>query len=81
MFEKYKLYYAEKEFKIKQNILNEKKTKKYLFLKPSTLHDPINDKITKEHKLKSFNQYIFWKEKFLRDNLSQDKSLIKNFLI
>ena len=28
MYEKYKLYYAEKEFKIKQKILDEKKTKK-----------------------------------------------------
>ena len=84
MFEKYKLYYAEKEFKIKQNILNEKKTKKYLFLKPSIIHDPVNDKITKEHKLNLnllIKTYFEILEKFLRDNLSQDKSVIRNFLI
>ena len=84
MYEKYKLYYAEKEFKIKQNILNEKKTKKYLFLKPSIIHDPVNDKITKEHKLNLnllIKTYFEILEKFLRDNLSQDKSVIRNFLI
>ena len=84
MFEKYKLYYAEKEFKIKQNILNEKKTKKYLFLKQSIINDPINDKITKEHKLNLnllIKTYFEILEKFLRDNLSQNKSVIRNFLI
>ena len=83
MYEKYKLYYAEKEFKIKDKILDFKKTKKYSFLKPSTIIDPVNDRITKEHKvnlnllIKSYFEIL---EKFLKENLSQDKNVIRNFL-
>ena len=84
MYEKYKLYYAEKEFKIKQKFLDEKKTKKYLFLKPSIIHDSVNDRITKEHKLNLnvlIKSYFEILEKFLKENLSQDKAIIRNFLI
>ena len=84
MYEKYKLYYAEKEFKIKQKVLDEKKTKKYLFLKPSIIHDSVNDRITKEHKLNLnilIKSYFEILEKFLKENLSQDKNVIRNFLI
>ena len=84
MYEKYKLYYAEKEFKIKQKKLNEKKTKKFLFLKPSIIHDPVNDRITKEHKINLnvlIRIYFEILEKFLKENLSQDKKVIRNFLI
>ena len=84
MYEKYKLYYAEKEFKIKQKFLDEKKTKKYLFLKPSVIHDSVNDRITKEHKLNLnvlIKCYFEILEKFLKENLSQDKKVIRNFLI
>ena len=83
MYEKYKLYYAEKEFKIKDKILDFKKSKKYTFLKPSTIIDPVNDRITKEHKvnlnllIKSYFEIL---EKFLKENLSQDKNVIRNFL-
>jgi len=84
MYEKYKLYYAEKEFKIKQKLLDEKKTKKYSFLKPSIIHDPTNDKITKEHKINLnvlIKSYFEILEKFLKDNLSKDKSVIQEFII
>ena len=86
MYEKYKLYYAEKEFKIKQKYLNENeiKNKKYQFLKPSIINDPINDRITKEHKINLnvlIKTYFEILEKFLRENLSQEKSEIRNFLI
>ena len=83
MYEKYKLYYAEKEFKIKQKTLKEKKSK-YIFLNPSIIHDDINDKITKEHKINLnllIKTYFEILEKFLKDNLSQDKSVIRNFMI
>ena len=84
MYEKYKLYYAEKEFKIKQKFLDEKRTKKYVFLKPSVIHDSVNDKITKEHRLNLnmlIKTYFEILEKFLKENLSQDKSVIRNFMI
>ena len=84
MYEKYKLYYAEKEFKIKQKFLDEKKTKKFIFLKPSIIHDSVNDKITKEHRLNLnvlIKTYLEILEKFLRENLSQDKKVIRNFMI
>ena len=86
MYEKYKLYYAEKEFKIKQKYLDDKevKNRKYQFLKPSIINDPINDKITKEHKINLnmlIKTYFEILEKFLKENLSQDKSIIRNFLI
>jgi len=83
MYEKYKLYYAEKEFKIKDKILDPKKNPKYSFLKQSTVIDPVNDRITKEHKvnlnllIKSYFEIL---EKFLKENLSQDKNVIRNFL-
>ena len=82
MFEKYKICYAEKEYKIKQKILDEKK--KYTFLKPSIIHDSVNDKITKEHKLNLnilIKTYLEILEKFLKENLSQNKSEIRNFMI
>ncbi len=84
MYEKYKLYYAEKEFKIKQKILNEKKSKKFAFLKPSIINDPVNDRITKEHKINLnmlIKTYFEILEIFLKENLSQDKMVIRNFLI
>ena len=85
MFEKYKLYYAEKEFKIKQKFLEDNKyKKKYFFLKPSIIHDPVNDRITKEHKINLnilIKTYFEILEKFLKENLSQDKNVIRNFLI
>ena len=84
MYEKYKLYYAEKEFKIKQKYLDPKKNKKFLFLKPSIINDPVNDRITKEHKINLnvlIRIYFEILEKFLKENLSQDKKVIRNFLI
>ena len=84
MYEKYKTYYAEKEFKIKQKFLNEKKTKKYNFLKASIIHDKVNDRITKEHKINLnllIKSYLEILEKFLKENLSQDKNIIRNFII
>ena len=58
LYEKYRLYYEEKEFKIKQKYFNSDKdskkkkyTKKFLFLKDCLIKDPVNDKITKENKL------------------------------
>ena len=84
MYEKYKLYYAEKEFKIKQKNLDEKRTKKYLFLKPSIIHDSVNDRISKEHKINLsvlIKSYFEILEKFLKENLSQNNAVIRNFLI
>ena len=84
IFEKYKLYYAEKEFKIKQKYLDSNRTKKYAFLKPAIINDPINDRITKEHKINLnvlIKVYFEILEKFLKENLSQDIKIIRNFLI
>ena len=84
MYEKYKLYYAEKEFKIKQKFLDEKKTKKFTFLKPSIIYDPVNDRITKEHKINLnllIKTYLEILEKFLKENLSQDKNIIRDFML
>ena len=84
MYEKYKLYYAEKEFKIKQKCLDEKKTKKFTFLKPSIIHDPVNDRITKEHKINLnmlIRTYLEILEKFLKEKLSQDKNVIREFIL
>ena len=60
------------------------KKKKYTFLKPSIIHDSVNDKITKEHKLNLnilIKTYLEILEKFLKENLSQNKSEIRNFMI
>ena len=84
MYEKYIKYYSDKEFKIKQKYLDEKKSKRYSFLKPSLIYDPINDKITKEHKINLntlLKSYFAILEKFLYANLSQDNNKIKNFMI
>ena len=65
LYEKYKLYYEEKEFKIKQKYIDQIKVekeekykklrKKYEFLKPCVIDDPVNDKITKEKKFIFFS--------------------------
>ena len=81
MYEKYIQFYAVKEFKIKQKIVNDKK---YTFLKPSIIYDPINDKITKEHRINLeilLKTYLEILEKFFRENLSTDKNIIRNFMI
>ena len=97
LYEKYKLYYEEKEFKIKQkyftndkentnnnNNKKKKNLKKYLFLKDCLIKDPVNDKITKENKL-DLNMllkiYFEILEKFLKDKLSTDREIIKDFLV
>ena len=94
LFEKYKLYYEEKEFKIKQKYFNDNKHKKLAkridFLKYCFINDPVNDKITKEHKLdlnKLLKMYFQILEKFLKDNFPNNGSdvekveKIKDFLI
>ena len=84
MFEKYKQYYASHEYKIKQKYLNGKKAKFYSFLKPSLIFDPINDKITKEHKINMNNvikNFLEILEKFFIENMSKDKKIIRNFMI
>ena len=84
MLEKYKQYYATREYKIKQKYLNVKKAKFYSFLKPSLIFDPVNDKITKEHKINMNNvlkNFLEILEKFFFENLSKDKKKIRNFMI
>jgi len=96
LFEKYRLYYEEKEFKIKQKYIDLVKTdkekaekykkyrKKYEFLKPCIIEDPVNDKITKEKKLdlnRLITLYFKILEKYLRENLSEDNQMIREFLI
>ena len=96
LYEKYKLYYEEKEFKIKQKYIDEIKAdkdkvekykklrKRYEFLKPCVIDDPVNDKITKEKKL-DLNRLItlYFKiiEKYLKANLSENNKTIREFLI
>ena len=83
LMEKYKQYYASKEYKIKQKNLNEN-SKKYSFLQPSIIYDVINDKITKEHRininnvLKTFFEIL---EKFFKENFTKDKKVMTNFMI
>ena len=83
LYEKYKLYYEEKEFKIKQKYFKKYK-KKYDFLKQCLIDDPINDKISKENKI-NLNEvlklYFEILEKYLRENLSNYEDKIKDFLI
>jgi len=94
LFEKYKLYYEEKEFKIKQEYFTKNKHKKLAkridFLQQCFINDPVNDKITKEHKLdlnKLLKMYFLILEKFLKDNFPSAESdiekieKIKDFLI
>jgi len=94
LFEKYKLYYEEKEFKIKQKYFTENKHKKLAkridFLKHCFINDPVNDKITKEHKLdlnRLLKMYFQILEKFLKENFPNSESdmekveNIKDFLI
>ena len=84
MLEKYKQYHSTREYKIKQKYLLGKKSKYYSFLKPSLIYDPINDKITKEHKInlnnviKSFLEIL---EMFFYENMTRDKNIITNFMI
>ena len=91
LYEKYRLYYEEKEFKIKQKYFNSDKdskkkkyTKKFLFLKDCLIKDPVNDKITKENKL-DLNMllkiYFEILEKFLKERLSTDREIIQDFLV
>ena len=83
LMEKYKQYYATKEYKIKQKYLN-LNSKKYCFLQPSLIYDKINDKITKEHRininnvLKTFFEIL---EIFFNENFTNDKKVITNFMI
>ena len=89
LFEKYKLYYEEKEFKIKQKYINEDKSKKtkkknYDFLKQSLQRDSVSDKITKEFKIDLNKLLIIFFgiiEKYLKENLSTDREEIKDFLL
>ena len=94
LFEKYKLYYEEKEFKIKQEYFTKNKHKKLAkridFLQQCFINDPVNDKITKEHKLdlnKLLKMYFLILEKFLKENFPSAESdiekieKIKDFLI
>jgi hypothetical protein len=84
MFEKYKQIFATKEYKVKQKYLNGKKAKNYAFLKPSLLFDPINDKITKEHKLdmKNVLKTLFnILEKFFNENFTKNKTIARDFMI
>ena len=81
LYEKYKLYYEEKEFKIKQKYFKKYK-KKYDFLKQCLIDDPINDKISKENKI-NLNEvlklYFEILEKYLRENLSNyEDKIIKS---
>jgi len=83
LLEKYKQYYASKEYKIKQKNLNSN-SNKFSFLQPSIIYDAINDKITKEHKininnvLKTFFEIL---EKFFNENFTKEKKVITNFMI
>ena len=85
LYEKYKLYYEEKEFKIKQKYFEENKYKKYKnrigFLEECFIQDPVNDKITKEHKLdlnKLLKMYFQILEKFLKENFQFSESNVEN---
>ena len=85
LYEKYKLYYEEKEFKIKQKYFEENKYRKYKnrigFLEECFIQDPVNDKITKEHKLdlnKLLKMYFQILEKFLKENFQFSESNIEN---
>lgn len=82
MYEKYKQFYAEKEFRIKQKTASNNKN--YSFIAPSLIKDPNNDKITKEHKinLKSLLMQLFLVlNEFLEQKLSNDKEVIRRFMI
>ena len=88
LYEKYKLYFEEKEFKIKQKYFNsdkyQKQRKKYEFLEQSFIKDSISDKITKETKIdinKLLTIYFGILEKYLKENLSTDREKIKEFLL
>ena len=85
LYEKYKLYYEEKEFKIKQKYFEENKYRKYKnrigFLEECFIQDPVNDKITKEHKLdlnKLLKMYFQILEKFLKENFQFSESNVEN---
>ena len=85
LYEKYKLYYEEKEFKIKQKYFEENKYRKYKnrigFLEECFIQDPVNDKITKEHKLdlnKLLKIYFQILEKFLKENFQFSESNVEN---
>ena len=85
LYEKYKLYYEEKEFKIKQKYFEETKYRKYKnrigFLEECFIKDPVNDKITKEHKLdlnKLLKMYFQILEKFLKENFQFSESNVEN---
>ena len=84
MYEKYKQFHSSREYKVKQKYINGKKAKFYSFLKPSLIYDPVNDKITKEHKvdlnnvLKNFFNIL---ERFFYEKMTKDKNIITNFMI
>ena len=85
LYEKYKLYYEDKEFKIKQKYFEENKYRKYKnrigFLEECFIQDPVNDKITKEHKLdlnKLLKMYFQILEKFLKENFQFSESNVEN---
>ena len=88
LYEKYKLYFEDKEFKIKEKYFKEKKykkkKKKISFLEECFIKDPVNDKITKEHKVdlnKLLKMYFLILEKFLKENFPGSENDIKDFLI
>ena len=88
LFEKYKLYYEEKEFKIKQKYMKEdpkkKQKMKYDFLKQSLIKDSVNDKIAKENKIdlnKLITIFFGILEKYFKENFSPDREKIKEFLL
>ena len=85
LLEKYKENFATKEFKIKQKYLKGKKARKnYNFLKNSLIFDPINDKISKEHKINVNNviKTLFnILEKYFNENFTKDKTIARNFMI
>ena len=97
LFEKYKLYYEEKEYRIKQKYVVQDKAekadkkdkykklrKKYEFLLPCLIEDSINDKITKERKIdlnKLITLYFKILEKYLKENFSENHEKIREFLI
>lgn len=81
MYEKYNIFYAEKEFKIKQKAANEPKNK---FLKSSLVNVPGVEKMTNVHTVNLKNTLSFFFEtlnEFFREKLSTDNKLIYRFML
>lgn len=83
MYEKYNLFYAEKEFKIKQKLAQESKA--YKFLKSSLVNSPNIEKLTNVHTLNLKNTLKFFFEtlnEFFREKLcGGDPKIVHRFMM